>query len=422
MDHIRPNDLLVATKKMIFCENWMKILIEFYQPFIGIKAAGIYATLAFLTEGENNQSHHLILKQTQLDWPDFLEEIPKLQAANLLEVFKLSGDVLTKYHYVLKSPLAPNIFLQEPLLAKVLLSSVGDTYFEGMLKRYKKIGGAVDMRADAIFMPKFKDIFHTLLANDFSKVEVQQSKNHVLQSNQSYFFETFFLMIPASIRNSYEFSADFKIVLQQLASVYNFDSGQMAQVFNMTYQVHGGVFTEQNLRKIAYEMIVSELRQEKKSEVETPKVGDAPYIKDARIRQLLLQVKQLSTIEYIRLLTNNVTPIDLKNVESLQLDYQLPPEVINILLDYVYKTQQTFSKPLMNAIAQEWSKKGVRSAEDAYYAVNGFVKKAKERSLKKTTRPTKAKRTELMPVFEVEKEEKAFTAAFEAALKDMEED
>lgn len=399
------NDLFLVRVEEHFLEQWNKVLVDLYQPFLGVLPTMLYITLKTMHARKEPLTHHQLIAQTHIEFEQLTHLFEKLEAAALITTYRTLVDGITLYIYHVNSPMTQTEFLKEPMFSRVLASHIG----QDTLKTLQAKTNSEKMNSSYIneiynISAKFKDVFKEELCGLDEKAEMETSMNYKIVENEAYFFDTFYLMLPATMRESFEFTRTMKQLLNQIATVHGLNSGQMAMVFNTVAQQSNGTITEQALRQVAYKLTVSILRKEKPVAAEqSNETKTVSGVRNEQVRRALLQMKSKKTLDYIAMLTDNVTPMDVITIEQLLIDYQLPEEVLNVMVDYVYKTNQTLAKPLMVAIAQEWSKKGIKTAEEAYKALSQFAKKAKKRQEDKQTKKTNGyskKRTEIIPVFD----------------------
>lgn len=76
------------------------------------------------------------------------------------------------------------------------------------------------------------------------------------------------------------------------------------------------------------------------------------------------------------------TPKDLKLVESLLLDLELTPAVVNVLLDYcLRKNNNKLTNNYVETVAAQWKRADLKTAEEAM----NFAEKEHKKSLKKSS-------------------------------------
>ncbi|MGL5042299.1 MAG: DnaD domain protein [Culicoidibacterales bacterium] len=421
-------DLFLIRRVDTIIEAWDNVLVELYLPFLGTKATMLYILLKTIPQKKEPTSHHQLLQQTQLPFEELAPLFKKLEASGLISSYLTKVDEIVVYLYAVHSPMGATDFLKEPMFVRVLSSYIGQESLNQIISRVNQqkqnsqyISSLENISAH------FKVVFQEELCGvDEQLTAVDDNLAYEITGQEQYFFDTFYLMIPVSIRESFTFSTSLKQLLGKIAQMYALDSGQMATVFNVAYQKANGKLEEADLRSAAYTLTLTKLRATKSMPSPAASSDGMASIKNEALRKALFLMKAKPTLEYIALLTDNVTPIDVSNVEQLILDYQLKEEVVNVLVDYVYKTNNTLAKPLMVAIAQQWSKQNIDSAEAAYFALKNFAQKAKKRQAEKIAKPNMSfskKRTEIIPVFEEATSEvdEDLKRAYDEIIKEMEE-
>ena len=84
---------------------------------------------------------------------------------------------------------------------------------------------------------------------------------------------------------------------------------------------------------------------------------------------------------------NNPTPRDLKLLEFLALDLNMPPAVINVLIDYVLKiSDNKLNKAYVEAIAGQWTRLGIKTAKLAMEQAKKEYKKKPKKELNKSVK------------------------------------
>lgn len=80
---------------------------------------------------------------------------------------------------------------------------------------------------------------------------------------------------------------------------------------------------------------------------------------------------------------------DLKIVEMLLIDLKLTPAVVNVLLDYVLRTNnKKLNRTYIETIASHWKRLGIETAEEA---MNACIKEHKKRKNKNIENNSKSK-------------------------------
>ena len=411
----RINDLFLVYIDDAIITEYEQVLINLYQPFLSGRAIALYLTLKNCNYGTDPVSYHKLVTSLNYEFETLKTEFEKLEAANLITTYEGKVDEFSIIIYQVNSPLSPYQFLKDPSLVKVLESFIGIEALEEIkhqeqlrVQHLKLVDGLTNISH------LLKDVYRENLVTPTAQQEqFQPTHLPVEQQIQDNFnFDTFLILLPASIRLEYQFSHEIQQLIYKLAEMYAFTSEQMAIVFNLSLQKGKGIVTPELLRKEAYDYVVEELRreniQQQPNKTATEEQSDAPqqtsHIQNDAARKALLQMQRLSAQEYVKMITGSLTPQDCKNIDRLAIDYQLEQEVINVLINYVYYNKKTLSLPLMEAIAQTWHKQGIKTAEEAYIALRENQKKAKKHQENKQKKAiTYERRTEKKSNFDDQK-------------------
>lgn len=407
----RSNDLFLTYTDENLIFDYEKNLIELYQPFISTSAVALYLSLNKYNYVSTPIPYHKIMATMSCPLQDLPEAFSRLEAANLLTTYKGMLDGYQIFVYQLNSPLTVYEFLKDPLLTRVLTSYIGEeAVAEIMLKDEKRTQGLEKIHDLQNVSHLLKDVYReSLISHESVKPAIEKETAPEKFSETKFTFDTFLIMLPPSIRAEFDFTLNIKNLLLKLSQLYDLNSEEMAIIFNMSLQKGKGTISEDLIRKEAYEYMMKTLRIENaKDQIEMipqpEQLEVATTITNPTIKQALSQMKKLSTFDYVKMITNSLTPQDYKNVERLIIDYHLAEEVVNVLINYVYHDKKTLSLPLMEAIAQNWHKRNITTAEEAYLALKENTKKSKARATK-TTEQRYAKRTEKISNFDDQKVE-----------------
>jgi replication initiation and membrane attachment protein len=411
----KVNDLFLVYIDDAIIENYQQVLIDLYQPFVGTRAIALYLTLKNCNFGQDPTSYHRLIAQCSCDFSDLRAEFAKLEAANLITTYAGSVDEFSLLVYQVNSPLTPYHFLKDLMLIKVLTSFAGEEVLAEIKAREQKRTAHVDAISGLTNISHLlKDVYQqNLSAPIVDQALIEQQKPALHTNNETKFnFDTFLIHLPTSVRVAYDFEVEMRQLILKLANMYDLDSQQMAIIFNIALQKNKGIISDKLLRKEAYNFVIEDLRRENlRHEIRTSEKAKAAAaglpkpIQNPAVQRALSQMKQLSSLEYVKLLTGSITPQDYKNIERLSLEYHLPEEVINVLINYVYRSKKTLSLPLMEAIAQGWHKQKIETAEAAYFALRDNQQKSKQRKTTSTAQnmPVRARRTENKSNFDDQK-------------------
>ena len=136
-EKVLPADTFVVINKTILHNEDRKNLIMLYQPIIGYKAISLYFTLwNNLDKREifsSEYTHHHLMTCMQLRLSDIIEAREKLEAIGLLKTF-IKKQNINNFVYELYSPISPDEFLNNPILATSLFNNVGKFEYEKILE------------------------------------------------------------------------------------------------------------------------------------------------------------------------------------------------------------------------------------------------------------------------------------------------
>lgn len=398
----RVNDLFLVHLDDAIIDNYEKILIDLYQPFIGWKAVALYLTLKNSFRVSEPTSYHKLITKLSCDFAELRQEFVKLEAANLLTTYEGNLDEFAVFIYQVNTPLSHYQFLKDLMLVKVLTSFIGEEALVELKNNEQARTAHINKIADLKNISHLlKDVYQVNLKTALVDQEMINDQQPAItpKAMNKFNFDTFLILLPTSVRIGYDFTAEIRQLIFKLAEMYDLDSEQMALIVNTTLQKYKGIITEQSLRKEAYNYVIADLRREnlqyemKQVEKDAHRTSTlTPAIQNPDVQKALSQMKRLDAREYVKMITGSLTPQDYKNIERLALEYHLEQEVINVLINYVYHSKKTLSLPLMEAIAQSWHKQKITTAEAAYQALRENERKTKKRKLTKTK--TAAKRTE----------------------------
>ena len=148
-----------------------------------------------------------------------------------------------------------------------------------------------------------------------------------------------------------------------------------------------------------------------------PEYLRSPISKDSKRAKMIYTFETISPYNYLKYKNNGAKPTDrdLKIIESLRVDLELSPAVINVLIDYVLNVNNNkLNKNLIETIASQWKRLNIETAEDA-------MTQALKESKKKTNKPKYyTKKDVVLPEWfdkKIEKEE--ITIEDENEMKDL---
>ena len=176
--NLLPADTYIVKNATILNNESRLVLIKLYQPIIGTVAINLYFTLWSNLDTSHiistEYTHHNLMASMRVKLEDILEAREKLEAIGLLKTYLKKGSI-NNYIYELYSPLEPDEFIDNPILATTLSSNVGKVEYDKILSFFKvptiDLNGYEDI--SAIFGETFEvaDALAFTDTNDIRKVK-----------------------------------------------------------------------------------------------------------------------------------------------------------------------------------------------------------------------------------------------------------
>lgn len=349
-----------------------------YQPLIGSDALTLYLTLNSLiqnTDLKSSSYNHLFLyDMLNIDEKKFLSVRKILEGIGLLSTYKNEND----YIYLICSPLTPKAFISDGVLGVMLYSKVGEVVFNNLINRFKVV--KIDKSNYTNISASFDDIFTTdnqngkiNLENDYVMDKKRTRKINI--SNSDFDFNTFISNIDTTLL---EFGVTelFKKRIIETSTVYSFDEGDMASLYNESINRYG-LFDEKILKKKAKILYTYKYNQE------LPKVDIKPEIKD---NDFINNLEFVDGEKFLRsILGDYFKKEDVITLNEIYNELNFNPTTIKIMVMYVINKlteKETVDNPVhmpplsyFKKVADDWILEGTT---DEYKAYNRYVIHAEE--------------------------------------------
>lgn len=387
-----PADTYTVVNKTILTENDKVNLINLYEPIIGPLPISLYLTLwsdldRTLTLSIEYNHHHLMtfLKNS-------LEEIREareaLEAVGLIKTYYKEGDNINHYIYELYSPISAYEFFNHPILNIVLYNNIGVNEYNNLIKSYKKVSIKYDDYTD--ITNKFNETFRSSVGAMFNNEDIKERKSNKPVLSNLIDFDAIKESIPNKVLNSQALNKKSKELINNLAFIYNLDTLKVSELIRLTIDENGLINKEAFIKEVRkyYEYnnggslptIIYRTQPEylKTPEGDLSNTGKMIYIFENTTPYDFLKSKYKN---------NNPTPRDLKILEYLALDLNMPPAVINVLIDYVLRINDNkLNKSYLETIAGQWTRLGIKTAKDAMNQAKKEYKKKPKKEIKKDTK------------------------------------
>jgi len=158
LKQLSPKDGYIATTLDQIGSTEAKLVLELYQPLLGVEAYGIYALLVSQAQRTfdllERRLHKELLTSSGLGLRAFYEARVKLEALGLLRTFERTDDLGHLLIYELQAPLSAKAFFTDDLFSTLLCDSVGQVRYDELKTSY--LGTKLEY-------PKVQEITHSLL-------------------------------------------------------------------------------------------------------------------------------------------------------------------------------------------------------------------------------------------------------------------
>ena len=154
-----------------------------------------------------------------------------------------------------------------------------------------------------------------------------------------------------------------------LAYLYDIDATKMQNIIRSCINEKGQVSRDE-LRKISrnhyqfdHSGLLPTITMQTQPDYLRKPIGD-----NSNIAKMIYTFETVNPYDFLRSKCGDAEPTkrDIKLLEDLLIDYKLKPGVVNVLIDYVLKTNdKKLTRTLVETIAGQWSRKNIETVEDA---------------------------------------------------------
>lgn len=362
-----PADKYVVINKTMLTDKERKNLISLYEPIIGYAAVSLYLTLwrdlDRLEIVSMDYNHHHLMSLLKSDLETIKRARESLESVGLIKTYIKTGE-MNSYVYELYSPLSPKEFFSHPILSVVLYNNLGKYEYDLLKSEYQSY--KIDLKDYEDITSKLNDIYKS--SSDVSFDAIGKTENSLTVQDQVD-FDLILSSIPKGILNERSFNKKLKELINNLAFVYNLDTLKMTELLRLVINEKGYIDKEE-LRKNARKYYqynnngkLPTLVYRTQPEYLKNPVGD-----NSKRGRIIGVFENTSPYDFLKSKYNgsNPTSRDLKLLETLLVDLNLKPAVVNVLIDYVLKKNNNkLNVAFVETIAGQWKRMKLETAEDA---------------------------------------------------------
>ncbi len=391
---ILPADNYVVVNKSIITTQDKKVLNMLYLPIVGSVAIMLYSILLDDLDRQEIQSEELdhshLLSNLHVSNNELASARNLLEGIGLLKTY-YKKETTAKYIYELYSPVSAHEFFTHPIFNIVLYNNVGKKEYDRLVNYFSV--PKINKEGYTEITHKFSDVFESVPYTSFDMYRDNIRKYNKLKLNIDSPFDMNFLIetMPNNI-NKRIFTKDMQELIIALAYLYDIDATKMQNIIKSCINEKGTIDRDE-LRKVCrnhYQFDHSGVLPTVIDHTQ-PKYLRKPIGDNSNLAKMIYTFETTSPYDFLKSKHNGAEPVkrDITLIENLLIDYKLQPGVVNVLIDYVLKTNDNKLKySLVETIAGQWSRKKIETVEEAM----DVAKKAYNSS--KTVKTTKRMATE----------------------------
>lgn len=396
---IFPADTYIVINKTILNDYDRKILLTLYQPIIGYQSISLYSTLcSYLDKNEMislEWTHHHLMNNMGISLQEITEAREKLEAIGLLKTYR-KQDHITTYIYELYSPISAYEFLNNPVLATALYTTIGKLEYEKTVNYFKL--PRINLTGYEEITRTFNEIFESTHNPNILPVEKMKGrKSNQFSITPKFDLNTILELIPDELLNKRSITKDTKELIYKLSFIYNFSEDMMQEIIRNSISEKHTIdksLLKMNSRKYYqfenYGKLPGLIYRNQPEYLRKP-TGDT-----SNRAKIIYTFETTSPYDFLNSKYKDTQPSksDLAILELLLIDFNLKPGVTNVLLDYVLKTNNNkLTKSYIETIASQWKKSNIETVEDAMK----IASKEYQRSKNYKTKTTQVKKQEQKP-------------------------
>lgn len=390
-----PADTYIVKNATILNNEDRLTLIKLYEPVIGATAINLYftlwANLDTLDIISTDHTHHSLMATMRIKLEDILEAREKLEGIGLMKTY-VREDSINNYVYELYSPLEPKEFFDNPILLTTLESNIGKRELKKLIKTFAI--PKIDLTGYKDITSKFSEIFDTINNPEIiDTTDIRKVKNIEITIDEKIDINNILNLIPEEILSHKSITKDTKSLLYKLSFIYNLDDETLRELIRNSINEKRTI-DKDKLRENCHNYYTFEnknssptLIYKKQPEYLRKAVSDT-----SKKSKLIYTFETTTPYDFLTGKNKGIRPnkTDLNLIETLLLDYELNPGVVNVLIDYVLKINDNkLTKNFVLTIASQWKRSNIKTVEEAINICKkeNKSKKPKSKTIKKEEKP-----------------------------------
>lgn len=356
-----------------------KIITMLYQPLMGAECLALYQTL--FTEVEENRlwseahSHVQLLNMLDISLKALFEARLKLEGLGLLKSYVKTENDQRFYVYEILPPLSPEKFFSDGLLNIYLYSKIGNAQFQRLRRFFADEAFETDTYSE--ITRSFQDVFEPFKGGASAAEPVSNqvlvdkvAAKEIEFDDASFDFHLFLSLLSPGMITREKITKEVRQTILKLHGIYQVSEKDMPSYLYRALDSNGEIDIVY-LRKIVREGYTIENGAPPKLQMKhETSIKEKPEVKETLNDEEALQVylESITPFQLLVDISDGAVPAetDLRVVEEVMNQQNLPVPVMNVLIEYVLlRLDRKLSKNYMMTIAAHWKRKNVKTAKEA---------------------------------------------------------
>lgn len=356
-----------------------KIITMLYQPLMGAECLALYQTL--FTEVEENRlwseahSHVQLLNMLDISLKALFEARLKLEGLGLLKSYVKTENDQRFYVYEILPPLSPEKFFSDGLLNIYLYSKIGNAQFQRLRRFFADEAFETDTYSE--ITRSFQDVFEPFKGGASAAEPVSNqvlvdkvAAKEIEFDDASFDFHLFLSLLSPGMITREKITKEVRQTILKLHGIYQVSEKDMPSYLYRALDSNGEIDIVY-LRKIVREGYTIENGAPPKLQMKhETSIKEEPEFKETLNDEEALQVylESITPFQLLVDISDGAVPAetDLRVVEEVMNQQNLPVPVMNVLIEYVLlRLDRKLSKNYMMTIAAHWKRKNVKTAKEA---------------------------------------------------------
>ena len=419
---ILPADEYRVINKSIITGQDKRILNMLYLPLVGSLPIMLYNTLYEDIERQSvissNLEHAHLLSNLHISSNELEDARNMLEGIGLIKTY-VKKDTVNHFIYELYSPVSAHEFFSHPIFNIILYNNVGKKEYERLTQCFKMVKINKDEYEEVTH--SFSNVFKMVPNTSFDIYKDNIRKYNKLKLNIDSSFDMNFLIetMPSGIDKKI-FTKDLQELIMSLAYLYDIDAVKMQNIIKSCIN-EKGTLNRDEFRKVCrnhyqfdHNGVLPTIVYRCQPEYLRKPIGD-----NSNYAKMIYTFETTSPYDFLKSKHNGAEPVkrDILLLENLLIDYKLKPGVVNVLVDYVLKTNDNkLSRTLVETIAGQWTRKNIETAMDAME-----IAKKNHKNIKKSNIGNKAINEKKVPewINNTDIKENVATSEEQKAMEDM---